>query len=308
LEENSGITLLGVNIVYMITAILLVTIGYTLQMTDIYTGLVLTELVIILGPAFLFVLFRKASLREVFRIKKTSLKIVGLCALITFFAYPVGLFLNLVGNLVLSLFGELIPMPVPVAENFSELAVNLLIIALTAGVAEELFFRGLVLKGYEAFGEKRAVLITALLFGIFHFNIQNLIGPVFLGIIFGYMATKTGSIFPAITGHFINNALSVIIAYGAQLYAGETGQAAEEGLNTAVILSGTLFWGIIAVLSATVMVRLFRRLSEQSGISVPDREERANGMTIKEMVPLAVTMLIFAVMVIRELYVIIYGL
>lgn len=307
MEENAGITLFGVNIVYMITAILLVTIGYMLQMADIYTGLVLTELVIILGPAFLFVLFRKAGFREVFRIRKTSPGVMGLCALITFFAYPVGLFLNLVGNLILSLFGELIPMPVPVAGNFSELALNLLVIALTAGVAEELFFRGLVLKGYEAFGEKRAVLIAALLFGIFHFNIQNLIGPVFLGVIFGYMAIKTGSIFPAIAGHFINNAMSVVIAYGAQLLAGETGQAAEEGLNTAVILSGTLFWGVIAFLSATVMIRLFRRLAEQSGVPVTDME-RTGGMTVKESIPLAVTMLIFVIMIMRELYVIIYGL
>lgn len=306
MEQNSGVNLFGVNMVFMVTAILLVTIGYFLQTVNIYYGLLVTELVIIIGPVLVYTAVKKVAITDVFRIKPVSSRILVLCALIMLSAYPVGLFLNLVGNLILSLFGDLIPMPIPVAENGTEYVINLLVIALTAGIAEELFFRGLVLKGYEVFGRKKAIIITALLFGIFHFNIQNFIGPVFLGLIFGYLAVKTGSIFPAIVGHFINNALSVTIAFAAELLSGGGGQAMEEGINTPVILAGAAFWGVLALLSAMIMIKLFRKLNMITGAVFEEHVEPYKARVI-ELFPLLITVLIFAVIAAREFWVIING-
>ena len=65
-------------------------------------------------------------------------------------------------------------------------------------VCEELMHRGFLLTAYERRGSYRAVVIIAILFGLFHFDIMNLAGPIFLGLIIGYYVIRTGSIFAGI--------------------------------------------------------------------------------------------------------------
>ena len=73
--------------------------------------------------------------------------------------------------------------------------------------------RGFLLTAYERRGSYRAVVIVAILFGLFHFDIMNLLGPIFLGAVFGYYVIRTDSIFAGILAHFLNNAIVVVIQY-----------------------------------------------------------------------------------------------
>ncbi len=62
---------------------------------------------------------------------------------------------------------------------------------------------------------KKAIIYSAILFGIFHFNVQNLLGPIYLGLLFGIIAYKTDSIYPTIIGHTVNNTIALTIGYFA---------------------------------------------------------------------------------------------
>jgi membrane protease YdiL (CAAX protease family) len=307
LDRHRNISLFDINMTFMVTAILLVTLGFYLQSVNIYSGLIVTELVIVLGSALVYTAVGKIDIISVFRLRRVAASTLLTCVLATVAAYPVGIFLNLVFNIILSLFGQLIPTPVPVATNGLMYVANLAVIGLIAGAAEELYFRGLILSGYSRFGRWPAIVITALLFGLFHFNVQNFVAPVFLGIVFGYMTAATGSIYPAITGHFVNNAISVTIAYAAVVLP--DGQSAAQGTDTGVLIAGAVFWGTIAVIGAYFMIRLLGSLNEMSydnplagDTGYPPGTAL---VTIKDMIPLGVTILLFAWIVVMEIGIII---
>lgn len=55
-------------------------------------------------------------------------------------------------------------------------------------------------------------MVSALVFALFHFDIQNFIAPFLLGLLFASLIEVTGSILPAILAHFVNNVLAVLSA------------------------------------------------------------------------------------------------
>ena len=310
LDRENPLTLLGVNCIYMVTALLLVTLGYYLQMQSIYMGLIVTELVIVMLPVIIYVKWKGADPRRVFRLKGINMRMLRLCILITLCIYPVGLFLNLLGNLVLSMFGELIPVSIPVAENVGEYLVNILVIGLTAGVAEEVFFRGFILKGYEGFGQNKSIMISALLFGMFHFNIQNFIGPVFLGLVFGHMAVKTGSIAAPIAGHFFNNAISVTFMFAAQKLSTAPAQIYENTAGAQTLAAGLVFWGIFAAAGGMTARRLFRKLKttrglEEFGEMGKGPETLAPAPGFGDFIPVIITAAVFVAFCIAEVLMIV---
>ena len=89
----------------------------------------------------------------------------------------------------------------------------LLTMALVPAVCEELLFRGFVLNqllGLET--RARAILVSAVLFGIFHRHLL-LILPAFLaGILFAVMVQRSRSLVPAILAHFTVNAGAVALS------------------------------------------------------------------------------------------------
>lgn len=73
-------------------------------------------------------------------------------------------------------------------------------------VIEELLFRGAVLRTLLPYGEKLAIIVSAVLFGFYHANFYQGIFAVLLGFLFAYIALKF-SIFWSILLHIVNNSL-----------------------------------------------------------------------------------------------------
>ena len=61
-----------------------------------------------------------------------------------------------------------------------------------------------------------AVWITAILFSAFHMEFFGFLPRLLLGVLFGYFVAWSGSIWPAIWGHFVNNGTIVVITYLSQ--------------------------------------------------------------------------------------------
>ncbi|MBI5059478.1 CPBP family intramembrane metalloprotease [candidate division KSB1 bacterium] len=120
-----------------------------------------------------------------------------------------------------SLQNVVMPFPPEFLEHFLELFeslnaqpvfVALLLLAVLPGVVEEFLFRGLVLRALlPRFGPGGAIVFTAVAFGLLHLDPYRLLSTTFLGLLLGYMAWSTGSLFPAMLAHFANNALSFVV-------------------------------------------------------------------------------------------------
>lgn len=92
--------------------------------------------------------------------------------------------------------------------------VSIFSISIVPAVVEEITFRGVMLGSLRRYGDKFAIFMSALLFGILHGNVSQSIFAFILGITFGYMTIKTNSLLPSIIVHMLNNLLSVLIGSG----------------------------------------------------------------------------------------------
>ena len=64
-----------------------------------------------------------------------------------------------------------------------------------------------------------AILISALCFALITGTPSNFLGPLAAGLLFGYMTLITGSVWPAVIGHFFNNLLYMVMSYLLRRYA-----------------------------------------------------------------------------------------
>lgn len=83
--------------------------------------------------------------------------------------------------------------------------------AILGPIFEELIFRGTMLKKLRVYGDKTAILYTAIAFGLFHCNISQIPFAIVCGLILGYVVVKTNNIIYPIILHIILNSISVIL-------------------------------------------------------------------------------------------------
>ena len=87
----------------------------------------------------------------------------------------------------------------------------ILVIAVTPAIVEELAFRGFILNGLRNGGANwQAVLFSSFLFGITHTILQQSIAAFVVGLMLGYLAIQTRSIFPTMLYHLAHNSLATI--------------------------------------------------------------------------------------------------
>jgi membrane protease YdiL (CAAX protease family) len=76
-----------------------------------------------------------------------------------------------------------------------------------------MLFRGFLQGALErTIDVTRAVLLSSLFFGLVHFNPWWFVEILILGVLFGVLAWKTGSVFPCAVAHGVNNAISLAFA------------------------------------------------------------------------------------------------
>lgn len=89
-----------------------------------------------------------------------------------------------------------------------------LAVGVLAPVAEEMVFRGAILRRLlEVMGEDRkwfAIIISALLFGALHANGPQFIHATLIGLLLGWMYSRTNSIVPGMLFHWINNTIAFV--------------------------------------------------------------------------------------------------
>ena len=91
------------------------------------------------------------------------------------------------------------------------LAVLALCIVIGAPLVEELFFRGLLQRSiHRRLGPAAAIGVSALLFGLTHFQPLQLLGLVAFGVVLGVLAHRAGRLGPALVAHVAFNATTVV--------------------------------------------------------------------------------------------------
>lgn len=99
--------------------------------------------------------------------------------------------------------------------TLSELILNLVFIAVFAGVGEEIFFRGvlqrLIIKATK--NPLAGIMITAAVFSMMHLQFFGFIPRFLLGAILGAIYWYSGSLWTAIIAHFLYDAFMIVLIY-----------------------------------------------------------------------------------------------
>ena len=98
--------------------------------------------------------------------------------------------------------------------SFSDVLLNLFIMALLPAICEEACFRGSLQRILIHLCKSPwvGILLTALLFSAFHMQFQGFLPRFFLGIVLGALYWYSGSLWVSILAHFMINGVQVIAA------------------------------------------------------------------------------------------------
>jgi len=270
---KNKITVTGANVFFFIFTLLFIVFqiilifltalfGEDFLDNNIYNILLVNEYILILIPTVLYILVKRYSFKEVFRFNKLEPIQALLIVLMSVPAYIVALMLNNIVVFFLQFIGDVPGQPIPVPKNFQELVVGILIVAVSPAICEEMLHRGVLLKAYENRGSMKAVVITSVFFGIFHYDVTNFLGPVFLGLLMGYFVIRTNSIFAGMLAHFLNNTIAELL----QFFNPENEPAVKKITVSFVEMGYILLYGFAGAVLLWGLLKLFGNITNGRAI------------------------------------------
>ena len=163
------------------------------------------------------------------------------------------------GMLFINLCSEFLGLPDLMQDTFLGMSRNvfgIISITIMAPLVEELLFRGAI-QGYmlrKGMKPLHAILIASAIFGIVHMNPIQIPFAFAIGLIFGWLYYRTGSVVPGIIGHFINNSIACL----------QMATMSKEEFNTTTIewLGEGPTYALFA-LSFAVMIGMFLYLKKR---------------------------------------------
>ncbi len=214
------------SLIYFIILILFVVVRICTAL-DVFSFLgagesIILTMVIQLGLLLLLPLLLSSKLNkrttsqtlDDFNFKGTDWKTILISILIGFIVFIFTVAISSFFNFILSLLGYSVATSTAVSDpTWQGFALSILAIAILPAFCEEFTHRGLLISGFKSLGIKSTIILSSLLFGLLHLNIEQFFYATIIGAILGTVAIFSKSIVPAILIHFINNFINVYLDF-----------------------------------------------------------------------------------------------
>lgn len=143
-------------------------------------------------------------------------------------------------------------------------------LAVIPAIVEEFCIRGVVLQPLRRYGDKFAIVMSAAIFSILHGNMVQIPYTLVAGIYFGYLCVATGSLWPSIVLHFINNMFSVVELVVLSNYNEEASEKA------ALIMMGILI--VAGIAGGLIFFNMGYKTKLKSGVDTLKTGEKAGSV------------------------------
>lgn len=222
--------------------------------------LIATQVIVIAAPSVLLAILLSKSPRKVLRLKApTDRRFLWLGLALPVAMHP------LITELY-AVVDRLFPMSDTMKKVFEGLTsddplwLSLLAVAVAPGICEELAFRGWIFTSLRT-GNRPwpTILISAVLFGVMHVMLsayQQFFHSTVLGVVLGMLALRSGSLWPCVIMHIMNNAMAVSFGWLAKNTPGAAGLLFSDPKGMRYHLP----FVILAVPAAIFLVRFLYRL------------------------------------------------
>ena len=208
-KNSAGIS--QVFLLYGICCVLLISIGSVVQGLSFKLGLAITLIFLLLLPALVFIRSKGVSVAEGLRLRAVRPSILLSSLFLGCGTWGIGMLIAQgLSDLGLKSLDRGLDAGLDSPLGF---ATSLLVVAVCPGICEESLFRGAIQGVLERKGKWFGVIVTAILFGLFHMALGVAIPAAVLGVFFGWVVIRTGSIVPAMLAHFGNNAAALSFLY-----------------------------------------------------------------------------------------------
>lgn len=190
-------------------------VGSHLQVLNLEMGLLQTQILCLLLPTFFYTKSLRIDFIETFRLKPINPRLAFITILTAGAAFILITQLSILQE-------RLIPAPSHYRERLQDVLLtfrgmsllwSVALIAILPGICEELLFRGFILSGLsKRLHPGLSVVLTGFLFGLLHLDPYRFLLVSVLGILFGFMVLKTGSILTGMLAHMTNNSIILILS------------------------------------------------------------------------------------------------
>lgn len=132
-------------------------------------------------------------------------------------AFLVCIFLMYMGNMIGIMITSLINggtslNPLDALAASDSMFAKVLVTVIIAPLLEELIFRKLLIDRINVYGERLAVVTSALMFALFHGNLSQFFYTYFLGLVFGYVYLRSGRLIYSAILHMAVNFMGMVLA------------------------------------------------------------------------------------------------
>ena len=189
-------------------------------------------------PYVFLLIFYKNNVLRYLSLKKFNLWLIPLFLLLLFSLYPLMAYIAMVmnkidwppfisglDNMAMESLTQLLKM-----DNFTDLLINITLIGIIPGITEEFLFRGIIQKELKnvVTNYHIPVWLTAIFFGVMHFQIIGLFPKIIIGAVLGYAYHYSGSLLLPMLIHIFNNSFATVAYYFNPMSTIETGSYQEE--------------------------------------------------------------------------------
>lgn len=174
---------------------------------------ILVSAVYIVGLPVFFVMVKNLPSYKKKEVKKLSLKEILIQFFISYtFLTIINIFTIALLYLVSLMKGSSINNPLNSMFNNGSTLGSFIFAGILSPIVEEILFRGIMLDKLRFYGDKIAIITTAIAFGLFHQNFSQFFYAIGLGLIFAYVTIKTGTIKYSIILHIMVNMMGCIVS------------------------------------------------------------------------------------------------
>ncbi len=234
----------------------------------LWLRLMMGELLILVSILIYCAMTRKESFWKRIPHEKLGIRVMLLIVLYTLLTSP----LMAVCNLLSQFLVRNTAVQVMDVAGGLPFAVLFFAIAILPPIVEELGFRGIMLQNYRESGVWSGILLSALLFGLMHMNLNQMLYAFVLGILMALLVEATNSIFSSMLMHFLINGSNVLMMYSSfQAAEGSTQELydaslAELGISHEMFLVvAVLMFLIFAVAGIALAVPVYKKIASLSG-------------------------------------------
>ena len=201
-------------LMFIVTFALAALIGNALQTYAFLPGLYVTEWLFFLAPPLFLLWMKKVNIKKTLKIQQLKAwhVLLGIVSGVGIY------FISIVSVLMM----EDVLGPYPATKFLEGIFPTtwlafipwILAIGFSAGICEEVLFRGFIQNGlHNHWGPARGLMAATLLFTVAHLDPWRTPAVILIGLLAGYLLIRTGSLYSAIAVHMTVNTTNSLLAF-----------------------------------------------------------------------------------------------